>query len=125
MPRVLLAEDDRDVRMLMEHVLVVNRYQVDAVGTASAARMLLARQRYDLVLTDGALPDGTGLDVAHDAQRRGFPVMVITAYAFILPKEELARFEVLLKPVRPAELLQAVQRMLGTEHAPSDRLRTV
>jgi CheY-like chemotaxis protein len=112
MPRILLLEDDADVRVLMEHVLIGERYDVDPTGTVAAARTLLQRNHYDLVLADGVLPDGTGMVIASEAVRRGTPVIIVTAYAFRLPKHELARFELLLKPVRPPELLQAVERAL-------------
>jgi len=112
MARILLVEDDPHVRVLMEHVLLAERYEVDATGTVAAAQTLLGRSDYDLVLADGVLPDGTGIDVAEEARRRGIPAIIVTAYAFRLPREQLARFELLLKPVRPAELLQAIERAL-------------
>jgi DNA-binding response OmpR family regulator len=110
--RILLLEDDANVRVLMEHVLLTERYQVDPVATIEAARVLIGRNRYDLVLADGVLPDGTGIDIATEAHRRGIPAIIVTAYAFRLPKDELAPFELLLKPVRPAELLRAVEGAL-------------
>jgi CheY-like chemotaxis protein len=112
MARILLVEDDPDIRVLMEHVLLAERYEVDPAETVAAAQRLLGRSHYDLVLADGVLPDGTGIDVAEEARRRGIPAIIVTAYAFSLPREQLARFELLLKPVRPAELLQAIERAL-------------
>lgn len=112
MARILLVEDDANVRVLMEHVLLSERYQVDPVATIEAARVLIGRNRYDLVLADGVLPDGSGIDIATEAHRRGIAAIIVTAYAFRLPKDELAPFELLLKPVRPAELLQAVEGAL-------------
>ena len=112
MSRILLVEDDKDVRLLVEHVLFRERYDVDPVATLQAGRILLQRNPYDLVLTDAALPDGTGIDLAVQAERRGIPVIIMTAYAFRFG-DDLLRFEVLLKPVRPAELLQVIGRSLG------------
>lgn len=112
MPRILLLEDDADVRVLIEHVLIAEGYQVDPTGTLAAARVLLARNQYDLVLVDVVLPDGVDTEIAGEAERRGIQAIVMTAYAFRLPSDELARFELLLKPVRPAELLQAIERVL-------------
>lgn len=109
MPRILLVEDDRDVRVLMQHVLIADRHQVDVAGTVADARELLAANSYDIVVADGVLPDGTGISIADEARRQGTPAIIVTAYAFVLPKDDLARFDVLLKPVRPAELLEAVE----------------
>ena len=116
--RILLVEDDSDVRVLMEHVLIADGYQVDPVETVGAARTLLGRVRYDLVLADAVLPDGNGIEVVDDAEARGVAVIVVTAYAFRLSKRDFARCELLLKPVRPAELLAAVERTVGK--APCD-----
>src|SRR5437763_6887533 len=110
MPRILLVEDDADVRVLMEHVLISDRYDVDPASTIAAARTLIGRNRYDLVLADGVLPDGSGIAIAEEAERRGIPAIVVTAYAFRFPKRDLARYGLLLKPVRPDELLESVRR---------------
>jgi FixJ family two-component response regulator len=40
-------------------------------------------------------------------------VLIITGYAFQLADEELGRYDFLMKPVRPAELIQAIERTLG------------
>ena len=112
MPRILLVEDDKDVRLLVEHVLILERYEVDAAATLEAARRLLTRNHFDLLLTDAALPDGTGVELARQAEERGIPVIVMTAYAFRFG-DEILRFQMLLKPVRPAELSKAVGRALG------------
>lgn len=118
MARILLLEDDKDVRVLAEHVLIADRYEVDPAGTIAAARTLLRDRHYDLLLADAILPDGTGLELAAEAKQRGTPVIIMTAYGFRLAKEELARFEVLLKPVRPAELLDAVEQALRRQRCP-------
>jgi DNA-binding response OmpR family regulator len=80
MPRILLVEDDYcDVRVLVEHVLIREGYHVDPAVTLAAARTLLADREYQLVLADAALPDGTGFPIADEAERRGIPVIIMTA----------------------------------------------
>ena len=110
---ILLVEDDADVRLLMEHVLLDEGHRVDTADTVEAALLLIGGRHYDLVLADGRLPDGTGMAVADQARERGIPALIVTGYAFVLPSEELGRFEVLLKPLRPHELVAAVDRMLN------------
>ena len=51
--------------------------------------------------------------LAEYAQASGVKTLIITGYAFQLANEELGRYEFLMKPVRPAELLQAIKRVLG------------
>jgi len=109
----LLVEDDADVRVLMEHVLISDRYDVDPAPTIAAARTLIGRKRYGLVLADRVLPDGSGIQIAEEAERHGIPAIIVTTYAFRFPKRDLARYALLLKPVRPDELLQAVKQVLA------------
>jgi DNA-binding NtrC family response regulator len=110
--RILLIEDDQNVRMLMEHVLLGEHYEVETTGTLASAQALIETHDYDLIVADGRLPDGTGMTLADQARERGIPALIVTAYAFELMKEDLGRFDFLLKPVRPEELLQAVERAL-------------
>ena len=116
MPRILLVEDDANVRMVMEHALFDGGYEVDVAATVTVGYELLASHAYHLVVADARMPDGSGIELANRAREKGVPVLIITGYAFNLPKDDLDRFEFLLKPVRPSELLQAVERVLQTEN---------
>jgi DNA-binding NtrC family response regulator len=111
--RILLVEDDRDVRMLLEHVLRDAGYDVDSAETVAAASGWLQRRSYALVLADGVLGDGSGIAVADDARARGIRTLVITGYMLRVGKEQLDRHEFLMKPVRPQELLVAVERRIA------------
>jgi DNA-binding NtrC family response regulator len=117
MSRILLVEDDAELRLLLEHVLLGAGYDVDTAATVEAACALLGSAVYDLVLADGRLEDGTGMMVAEQAAECGAKTLIITGYAFELPKEQLGRYEYLLKPVRPSELLEAVGRVLQRDSA--------
>ena len=114
MSRILLVEDDADVRPVVEHVLVSEGYEVDAAENLKDGVALLNSRHYDLVLTDGRLPDGTGMALADLAEPKGIPALILTGYAFIL--RELAadpgKYRVLLKPLRPAEITVAVANAL-------------
>jgi len=115
MARILLIEDDLDVCLAMEEALLDGRHAVDATGRVLAGFVLLGSHPYDLVVTDVRLPDGSGIEVADRAREKGIPTLIVTGYAFNLPKDALDRFEFLLKPFRPKELLRAVDRVLQTE----------
>jgi DNA-binding response OmpR family regulator len=111
--RILLVEDEREVRRLYEHILRANGYDVDATDTAGSAFELLAARDYDLVLADAKLEDGTGMMVGDKAQEHGTKTLIMTGYAFALPPEDLGRYEFLLKPVYPPELFAAIERALA------------
>ena len=117
MSRILVVEDDPDLRPLLEHILVGGQHDVDIAATVASGLALLASGTYDLVIADGRLPDGTGMEVAAQAEADGAKALIITGYAFGLPREQLERFEFLLKPIRPRELLHAVERALGGHSA--------
>ncbi|MBV8494684.1 MAG: response regulator [Alphaproteobacteria bacterium] len=113
MSRILLVEDDQHVRVLLEHVLFDAGYEVDSMATVAEATTLLdSGMTYDLLLADGRLPDGTGMALADLAQASGIKTLIITGYAFQLASQNLGRYEFLMKPVRPAELIEAIDRTL-------------
>ncbi|MBV8776080.1 MAG: response regulator [Alphaproteobacteria bacterium] len=115
MARILLVEDDAEVRVVFEHVLVDDGHEVEAVTTFVAGDEQLTRYDYDLLVTDGRLPDGTGLMLADRAATRQIPCLIVTGYAFSLREEpgiDLSRYTVLLKPIRPSELIAAVRQAL-------------
>ncbi len=112
MRRILVVEDDVALRLFLEHVLIGAGYEVDAAGTTGSAADLLRRHRYDLVLSDVKLPDGIGFEIADLAGEQGTKALMITGHAFTLPSGTHERYEFLLKPVRAAEILSAVERAL-------------
>ncbi len=116
--RLLLVEDDPDVRLNVEHVLLTAGYNVDAAGTMRRGIELLRAGRYDLVLTDERLPDGTGTEIADAASELGIKALIMTGYAFTMSGAAKDRYEILLKPLRPVEIVAAVDRALSI-----DRLR--
>lgn len=109
---IVLVEDDRDVRLIVEHVLIDAGHRVDTAAAVESGCALVRRQRYDLVIADAKLPDGSGMDVADCAAATGAKALIITAYAFTLAAEMRERYEILLKPLRPAEIVDAVERAL-------------
>lgn len=116
MARILLVEDDLDVRPLLEHILLTDpQYEVIAVESLANATALLATQPFDLVVTDVNLPDGSGLRIADQAKAKGIRALIVTAYGLSLNPGDLAAYDYLLKPLRVHELLDAVRRALARD----------
>ena len=115
MPRILLVEDDPDVRLLAEHILLDAEYEIDSSATFEGGLELMDRGDYDLVLADGRLADGSGVTLAKMARKRGVPAIIMTGYAFVLHQEgvDLGGYDVLLKPISPKELLATVAQALA------------
>jgi DNA-binding NtrC family response regulator len=106
---ILLVEDDPDVRDIVEQILTDGGYEVDATGTLNDGIALLHSRRYDLVISDARLPDGSGTDVVDAAAKRGAETLVITGYGF----DPRARYKIVPKPFLPIELIQAVEAALA------------
>ena len=79
--RFLLVEDDPMIGDTLRAALRMDGHAVDWVRDAAAAQSTLASERFDLVLLDLGLPQGSGLDVLRAARARGdaTPVIVLTA----------------------------------------------
>lgn len=81
-PRILVLDDEADLRELLEITLLKMGLDVDSAATLRQARNLFEERDYALVLTDMRLPDGLGLELVREiaASGKGTPVAVITAY---------------------------------------------
>lgn len=103
----LVVEDEEGVRRLVGRSLG-SHGQVEAVGTCAAARMAIRARRYDALVVDVKLPDGSGLDVIELARKRnpGVCVLVLTGstehQVISRTLESGARY--LLKPCDPSHL---------------------
>lgn len=120
MARILLVDDDPDVRPLLEHVISSEGHQVTAAESIKVARLLMAKQPFDLLITDVNLPDGSGLTLADEAIAAGVKTLVLTGHGLKLKPGSLSRYDYLLKPVRVAELNAAVNRSLAQKGGDAD-----
>jgi DNA-binding NtrC family response regulator len=113
MDRILVVEDDVEVRPLLEHILLDNGFQVATAENVAIATTLLNSQPFDLVICDVKLPDGSGLAVADKAIAAGVKTLVITGHGWSLKPGSLTPYDYLLKPLRAPELLNNIDRCLA------------
>lgn len=102
--RILVVDDEPDLRTLYELTLLREGYQVDTAGDLQQARKLLTEQGFDVLITDMRLPDGVGLSLITElkAAQRGERCVVITAYGSAENAVEALKggaFDYLTKPV--------------------------
>lgn len=102
--RILVVDDEPDLRTLYELTLLREGYRVDAAETLADARDLLALSRYDVIITDMRLPDGMGLEIIQYVRQlqRGERCVVITAYGSAdnaVESLKAGAFDYLTKPV--------------------------
>jgi two-component system response regulator PilR (NtrC family) len=118
-PRILIVDDEADLRELVEITLVRMGLDVDSADSLAAARQCLRGTEYALVLTDMRLPDGLGIELVQEiaAQYRNTPVAVITAFGSAdnaVVALKAGAFDYLSKPVGLDQLRAMVQSALRT-----------
>jgi two-component system, NtrC family, response regulator PilR len=129
-PRILIVDDEADLRELVEITLVKMGLDVDSADCLAAARSRLTQGEYALILTDMRLPDGLGIDLVREvaADHKNTPIAVITAFgsadnAVIALKA--GAFDYLTKPVGLDQLRTMVQSALRTNHVVADSGRQI
>ena len=102
--RVLVIDDEPDLRTLYELTLLREGYRVETAGSVQESRDQLGQQRFDAIITDMRLPDGSGTDILAQlrAEQRPERCVVITAYGSAENAVESLKagaFDYLSKPV--------------------------
>jgi two-component system response regulator PilR (NtrC family) len=116
--KILIVDDEPDIRELLE--ITLGRMKLDTLSARNLAeaQALLARETFDLCLTDMRLPDGTGLALVQHIQQRyaQVPVAMITAYGSLetaINALKAGAFDFLTKPVDLTRLRELVTSALS------------
>ncbi len=125
--RVLIVEDDDDLRLTLADNLEDEGYLVEAVGTAAAARPALETD-FSVVILDIMLPDGDGYQLCRGHREAGGRSMILMLTARTLEDDLVRGFECgaddyLAKPYRLRELfarVAALARRAGTRERDSE-----
>lgn len=117
---VLVVEDHPDIVIGLQDLLQHDGYLVTVAGTCADAIAKIAMQRFNVILLDLGLPDGDGIEVLKEVQRRdaSLPVIIITAHiAQERTVGSLAKgaFAYLTKPYNTEELRQNLLRAIGVK----------
>jgi len=117
-PRVLVVEDNKDLRRLYTFALSLSGLEVEAAEDGKAALTLLRAERPDVILTDIQMPNMDGIElikcIKTDAELVGLPVIALSACG----EEQLRRAKsagaarVLEKPIDPFTLSDEVWELL-------------
>ena len=124
-PRILVVDDDRDMRRLNTEVLLRSGYAVDAVADGAAGWEALNAEGYDLMITDNSMPKLSGLELLKKLRsaRMELPVIMATGNP---PTHEFAQSPwlvpeaTLVKPYTIAELLRTVRNVLSETERTAD-----
>jgi two-component system, NtrC family, response regulator PilR len=115
--RVLVVDDEADIRELIDLTLSRMGLAADCVGSVAEARVCLAETTYQLCLTDMRLPDGDGLEIVRHVAESfpHLPVAVITAFGSAdnaVAALKTGAFDYLAKPVGLDQLRALVKSAL-------------
>ena len=116
---ILVAEDDKSVRLVVQQALARQGYTVQSSGTAAGLWKLIESGRGDVLISDIALPDGDALDLLPRIQqhRPDMPVIVMSARSTLLTAvkaQQTGVFEYLPKPFELRSLVEATERAVGS-----------
>lgn len=117
-PRLLVVDDEPDLRTLYELTLLREGYEIDSAGTVAEALAHLQAQTYSAVITDMKLPDGSGLALLRWLEQAGRPekAIVITAFGSAENAVEALKagaYDYLTKPVDLRQFRLVVGSALG------------
>jgi two-component system response regulator PilR (NtrC family) len=118
--RILVVDDEPDIRELLEFTLVKMGLSVKAVGTIAEAKDYLRAERFHLCLTDMRLPDGEGLELVRHISGldSNLPVAVITAFGSAenaVAALKAGAFDYVSKPVALEQLRSLVRAALSLD----------
>ena len=124
--RVLVVEDDREIRALIHTSLAVEGFEVQTAVSVSEATALLQHSPPDVVVLDLGLPDGDGIELVRAVrQRQSLPIIVVSARHQEAQKIALldaGADDYLTKPFSVGELLARIRvalRHRGTALSPA------
>ena len=114
MTKILLVEDDVAFCTMLKTFLVKKECEVDAVYTATEALNLVAKNKYDLVISDVRLPDKEGLEILQAVNQKGEKtgVIMMTSYAEISMAVNAIKegaLDYIAKPFHPEVIMNAIQ----------------
>lgn len=119
MAKILIAEDERDIRDLIVFTLQFAGYQVAAAANGEEAVNMARQNKPDLILMDVRMPRMTGYEACAlmkaDPDLRDVPVVFLSAKgqdSEIQTGLQVGAVEYLLKPFAPDQLILRVQEVL-------------
>ena len=118
--RILIVDDERDIRLLYSAELEDEGYEVDSAGTGEEAAQLLENRSYDLIVLDIQMKGESGLQILQKIvqQRSEMPVILNTAFSCY--KEDFSSWladAYVVKSSDLTELKEEIKRLLAKKHA--------
>ena len=117
--KVLVIEDEPDLRKTLEYNLLREGFEVSGCGSIKEAKKLIEDPKFSIILLDLMLPDGSGLDlckeIKSDTATKDIPIVILTAKDDEVDKVvgfELGADDYVTKPFSVRELILRVKAIL-------------
>lgn len=125
-PHILVIDDDRRIRELLQSYLAENGFRVSVAPTAAVAREKMRGLTFDLLILDVMMPGETGTALAQSLRgaKERIPILMLSALSEIEDRINglmAGSDDYLPKPFEPRELLLRVQNLLRRSAPPSDQ----
>ena len=124
---ILVADDEEDIRVLVQRWLLDEGHTVVLVANATEAAKLLTRIRFDVIVTDVIMPDGDGVQLSGDFKREQpqVRILAISGGNRYMDRENCVKIArgfgahaALLKPFKREQLLEGIAAALAAESVP-------
>ena len=130
MLKILIAEDDRELRQLFSHVLTRHGYTVTGVSDGQEALAAMDSDYFDLIITDIMMPVMDGYALVHELREVGntTPVLMITAkdaFDDMRMGFQSGVDDYMVKPINVNEMVLRVQALLRRAQMINDRRQTI
>ena len=125
MPRILVVDDEEQVRRVLKLMLERAGHEVDTAADGNQAVAMFDPARHDLVITDIVMPEKEGIETIQELRQKsaGVKIIAISGGGRISPQEYLVwaeRFGVhrtFTKPLARDQLLDTITELTGTSVA--------
>ena len=117
MPKILLIEDDISFCKLLEKFLIKKSYDVSIAFSAAEAKIAIAKETFDLILTDLRLPDSDGIVLMSEFKMTypEIPIILMTGYSDVNTAVKAIKngaSDYISKPFNPDEVLLVITNAL-------------
>ena len=119
--KILIAEDDRELRQLFAHVLTKNGYTVLGVSNGEEALAALEQSYYDLIISDIMMPKMDGYELVRSVRESGSSIPIMMMRLGFLSGSD----DYMVKPINIGEMVLRVSALLRRAQMASERRQVI
>lgn len=115
MEKILIVEDNKSMREMLENILSEKKYSVKSSADVSTALLLLKKEHFSVIISDLQLPDMDGLSFFKRVKNLKIPFIILTAYGSVEKAVKAIRegaFDFISKPVEPDYLFIMIEKAI-------------